>query len=272
MPPDLSQIRPVILCGGMGNRLKPLSTPEKPKPFLPLLSDLTMLQQTVLRVKTAKSPAILCNRLHGQLVEKDLMDLNIRPDVIIEEPISKNTAPAAALAARYYEAWQSPDEILLFLPSDHRIGDLKAFHTALERALPLVKAGDFVLFGEKPTCPDTGYGYIKTYDDSFDIELFQEKPQVEVAAQYIRQGCYWNTGILMVECNVLISAIKTYQSQIWDVVEKVSLPRPEQALFDRISDISIDYALLEHVKNRKMLPISMEWGDIGTLDRLKALA
>jgi len=230
-----------------------------------------MFQETLLRVRAARSPAILCNHQHIELVRRDLDGVHMTADVIVLEPLSRNTAPAAALIARYYQN-KGRDEILLFLPSDHKIGKPDVFHAALDKAFPLAEAGSFVLFGEKPTTPDTGYGYIKTHRDSLNIAFFHEKPPVEKAAEYIHQGCYWNTGIIMVRTSVLIEAFRANSAQIWNIVMSLSLPVPEKETFECLPDISIDYALLEALPNKKLLPVCMEWADIGTIDRLKALA
>ena len=267
----LRDIRPVLLCGGMGRRLSPLSTPEKPKPFLPLLSSHSMLQETLLRVSGTKDPAILCSKDHAHLVQKDLDALSIRADLIIREPLSRNTAPAIALAAK---AYQETEEILLFLPCDHKIENMSAFHDALCIAYEGAKTGHIMLFGERPDTPDTGYGYIQATGEGniLAVQKFHEKPDLDHAARYMNAGFFWNTGMIMARADALAKAFADDAPEIWSLALHIDPLNINQQIFAKMPDISIDYALLEKIQSLKLVPTSLGWSDIGTLDRLKALA
>ena len=273
MPLDLSAIRPVLLCGGMGTRLKPLSTAKRPKPFLTLYSDKTMLQETLLRMRGAKSPAVLCNRDHSELVSHDIEHLGIEADIIIKEPISRNTAPAIALAAKHY-AEQNKNEVLLFLPCDHVIKDMNAFHHAISESFKYAEDGNIILFGETPHVPDTGYGYIQSEsNDVFTtVKCFHEKPDALKAAQYISEGYFWNTGIIMARADAIQQAFQTYANNIYKQINALSAERISQVRYSKIPNISMDYAVLEKMDGLTLYKVSMGWSDIGTIDRLKALA
>ncbi len=271
---NFKNIRPVLLCGGMGKRLYPLSTPQKPKPFLQLTSSkYSLFQQTLLRIEEFKAPAILCNKDHIHLVRRELDELTIQPDSIMKEPISKNTGPAAALAAKYYS--QKPNqEMLLFLPCDHHIEDIIQFKKALSEAYEHAQKGNVVLFGETPLMPETGYGYIQAKSESkiADILKFHEKPDLETATRYINQGAFWNTGIVMVESSKLMQLYKSLAPDIFNILDQINPENISQDIYDLFPDISIDCAILEHANDLKMQPVSIGWSDIGTIDRLKALA
>ncbi|MCB9964268.1 MAG: NTP transferase domain-containing protein [Rhodospirillales bacterium] len=275
--PDLSAIRPVLLCGGLGRRLFPLSTPDKPKPFLALCSDKTMLQETALRFLGAKPPVVICNRQHADLVRADLSEIKMAPHLILEEPCCRNTAPAAALAARYFQD-QAPDELLLFLPCDHKIARPEVLHAAVAKSIGAAISGDFVLFGETPSMPDTGYGYIRAgekqagSEEVLRVQHFHEKPEAERARTYIEDGCYWNTGLLLVRADALAAAFAAYMPEFWECVQTLDLPNPDLESFTHLPDISLDYALLEKIQTCALCPVDMGWSDIGTLDRLRASA
>lgn len=257
----------------MGSRLKPLSTIEKPKPFLKLFSDKTMLQETLLRVKGTKNPTILCSSNHTHLVLENLGELNISADIIIEEPVSRNTAPAIALAAKYY-CRKKPDEVLLFLPCDHMIQDLEAFHEAITEAITYCNEGHFVLFGEKATVPDSDYGYIQSETTSrFGfVKKFHEKPDVELAAEYVNLEYLWNTGIIMAQAGTIFNAFEIYSNDLYQKIIKINPERVSKTLYENIPNISMDYKVLEKMSDLSVLKVSMQWTDIGTMDRLKALA
>jgi mannose-1-phosphate guanylyltransferase len=275
MQPDISSLRPVILCGGFGRRLAPLSTPQKPKAFLKLLSqDHSMFQETIMRVRKALAPAILCNADHRAQVNSHLAGIKCTADVIISEPVSKNTAPAFALAAKNYEGSK---DILLFLPCDHKIKYLSAFHEALKRAITEAKDGHFVLFGEKPSCPDTGLGYIlpegsDKNKDILAVQAFHEKPDMALAASYIDRGALWNMGIVMVRADVLAAQFREHQPWLWQVISTLDVGAIDRERFQAIVAQSFDKAILEKIASIKMCPVDLGWADIGTLDRLAASA
>src|SRR5262245_41306947 len=193
-------ITPVILSGGSGTRLWPLSRELYPKQLLPLVSDRTMLQETVLRLDGvhAAPPVVVCNDAHRFLVAEQLRQLGIKPQAIILEPVGRNTAPAIALAALK----TAPDALLLVLPADHVIRDVPAFQAAVGVAVPAAQSGKLVTFGIVPSAPETGYGYIKQAgaagSGASAIEQFIEKPERARAEQFLQQGgYYWNSGMFL---------------------------------------------------------------------------
>ncbi len=286
MRPDLSGIQPVLLCGGLGSRLYPLSTPEKPKPYLNLISDdLSLLQETALRLKGAGDPVILCHEDHIDLSLQQLDEADVKTGMVIAEPMRKNTAPAVALAT--YTLADDTDPLLLFLPCDHQIKDVEAFHAALEKAENAAKKEAIVLFAEKPHYAETGYGYISVEGESDGgvarIASFHEKPQEQVAKKYIRGGYLWNTGIVMARASVLEESFKKYAPDIWENVSTPDLLAERRlqnhsgimvlsaalSIFQSMPNISFDVAILEECDHLECVPVSMKWADIGRLDTLK---
>ena len=191
---------PVILSGGSGTRLWPLSRGHYPKQFLPLVSSHTMIQETLLRLdglEGLKAPIAVCNEDHRFMMAEQLRDIGAKPAAIILEPMGKNTAPAVAMAAL---TAASEDDILLVLPADHVISNLPAFHEAVIQANALAEQGFLVTFGVVPTEPETGYGYIKRdtlqHGSAFGVAAFVEKPDAETAKHYLQSGdYYWNSGM-----------------------------------------------------------------------------
>ena len=188
------KIVPVILCGGAGKRLWPLSTELYPKQLLPLVDDRSLLQNTVLRLKgryDVGNPILVCNEEHRFLVAEQLREIDTAPETIILEPVGRNTAPAIALGA--HQALTQDDVILVVLPSDHLISDNSAFLRALDRAITLAEDGHLVTFGVTPTRAETGYGYIKTgnsLNGGNEVKAFVEKPDSKTAEQYVSSGDY----------------------------------------------------------------------------------
>lgn len=273
---NLELIQPVLLCGGLGQRLYPLSTPDKPKPFLNLTSELSMLQETALRVSELKPPMVLCNDQHVDMVYKDIDGINLKVGPVIGEPTSKNTGPACALAVKYFLEMEK-DEILLFLPCDHVIKNLPAFHEAIEKSYDAANKDQIVLFGEQPSSPDTGYGYIQVKPEPNQksvktIQQFIEKPVLEDAMSYLEQGYLWNTGIMVVRTSTLLRAFQEHAPDIWHVIKDLSVKHFTDKDYSKCPDISIDYALLENMHGIMVCEVDMGWSDIGTMDRLKALA
>lgn len=268
----------IILSGGVGARLWPLSREHFPKQCLKITdSNFSLLQKTILRSNTLKSatPLVICNEEHRFLIAQQLQDLAVSNTRIILEPQGRNTAPAVALAA--FEMLQnSEDALMLVLPADHVIRDAKAFEAAVTQAQALAEQDSVVTFGIKPTRPETGYGYIKASSD-FAVDQFVEKPDLETAQSYLESGDYlWNSGMFLVKASQYLKELKQYRPDIYDAVEAAYQLRSEDLDFIRIDhdafakcpSESIDYAIMEHTKNAKVVPYDGDWSDIGAWDAL----
>ncbi|MEQ9316487.1 MAG: sugar phosphate nucleotidyltransferase, partial [Henriciella sp.] len=263
-------ITPVILCGGSGTRLWPLSNCQTPKQFLRLLSPKSMIEMTVDRVSVEQgglsfsAPLAIGSKRHAKALFKTLPGATL-----VLEPFGRNSAPAIAAACLACD----PDEMLLVLPADHDIANLTAFHAAISAGLPAAEAGAIVTFGIKPTHAATGYGYIKAAvadADALPVEAFVEKPNQQTADDYVASGQYfWNAGIFMFRAQVMIDALNAHEPTILPVVKKsfqhacnaVIDLRPE--VFCDAKDISIDYAVLERSTKTMVVPVDMGWSDVG---------
>lgn len=273
-------IIPIILAGGSGTRLWPLSRQHYPKQLLKLFGDTTMLQQTVLRLTglpDLASPIVVCNVEHRFMVAEQLHEIGITDAVIILEPIARNTAPALALAALQANATES-NPTLLVLSADHMIRDVEAFHHAVKLAIEAAEKGRLVTFGVQPTHPETGYGYIKTHQDSsnttgsYPVEQFVEKPNVETAEKYLAAGCYyWNSGMFVFKTDVFIEELKRYSPDVVAAAEQsknlavrdLDFIRVHKDSFAVAPNISIDYALMEKSNNVVCVPLDAGWSDVG---------
>ena len=213
---------PVILSGGSGTRLWPLSRGQYPKQFLPLVSGKTMIQETLLRLggmSGLKPPIAVCNEDHRFMMAEQLWEIGSKPAAIILEPVGKNTAPAVAMAALSAD---SEDDVLLILPADHVIADTVAFHQAITQAEALAQQDFLVTFGIVATAPETGYGYIKASSsevgEGFKVEAFVEKPDVETAQRYLESGDYfWNSGMFAFKAGVFIKELEKFNPQMLSV-------------------------------------------------------
>lgn len=283
MEPAISTtiITPVILSGGSGTRLWPLSRSHKPKQLLALTGERTMLQMTAARCLDRQSfaPAIIVtNALHAGEIASQLADE--RPARIILEPVGRNTAPAIALAA--IEA--APDAALLVMPSDHVIEDIAAFHAAIMAALPLVEQGWLVTFGITPDKPETGYGYIRRGDavapGVHRVDAFIEKPDATRAESYLAAGNYsWNGGIFLFRADAYLAALDRFEPAMLAAVRSsldgaardglFVIPAAEAFLSSKSE--SIDYAVMERADRVAVVPVEMGWSDVGSWDALHAL-
>ncbi len=269
-------LTPVVLSGGSGTRLWPLSRELYPKQLLPLVGERTMLQETLLRLEGigTAAPIIVCNDAHRFLVAEQLRQLAIAPQAIILEPAGRNTAPAIALAALK----SSPDALLLVLPADHVIRDLKAFHAALQTAQPAARAGKLVTFGIVPSMPETGYGYIKQAATGgaagvFPIERFIEKPDLARAQDFLAAGgYYWNSGMFLFRADRYLEELGKHAPDIAaaaDVAVKLAKPdldfvRVDKAAFESCRSDSIDYAVMEKTGDAVVVPLAAGWSDVGS--------
>lgn len=281
-------IVPVILSGGMGIRLWPLSRENYPKQFLNLADKQhSLIQQTVLRVSDRNifaAPVIICNQEHRFLIAEKLREIGVDDAAIILEPCARNTAPAVALAAHYIKRHYQNVQMLV-LPSDHVIRDASAFLTGIEKAQKAASQGYLVTFGITPTAPETGYGYIQAGDalfekESYRINRFVEKPDAQTAAGYLASGQYtWNSGMFLFDNNLFFEELTLYRPEITSAMEKVAasfdqsfdFARVDTALFAAVPNESIDYAVMEHTKKAAVVPLECGWTDVGSWDALWAI-
>ncbi|GHD38531.1 mannose-1-phosphate guanylyltransferase/mannose-6-phosphate isomerase [Parahalioglobus pacificus] len=273
---------PVLLSGGVGSRLWPVSREAHPKQFLPLASEASMLQDTLARTQglDAAAPVVVCNEEHRFMVAEQLREMAVNPDALILEPEGRNTAPAVALAAlRALEA--DAESVLLVLPADHVITDPDAFVAAVAKALPQAQAGRLMTFGVVPTQPETGYGYIKCgealADDLFDLEQFVEKPDAETAAAYLASGDYlWNSGMFLLNASTYMKELDAQapamaeqcRAAMATAVRDMDFVRPDAAAFRACPSDSIDYAVMEKTALGGVVSLDCGWSDVGAWSAL----
>jgi mannose-1-phosphate guanylyltransferase len=270
-------ISAVILAGGAGTRLWPLSRSAHPKQFLSLLSQETMLQATVERLSglDIHSSVTICNEEHRFFVAEQLRDIGKLGQIILE-PKGRNTAPAIALAALL----SKDDPLLLILSADHVIQDEAAFSRSVSAAIPLSESGKLVTFGVSPTGPLTGYGYIKRGEKQglgYSVDRFVEKPSAEVALEYLNSGKYfWNSGMFLFRASRYLEELKKYRPDILEICElsilaaEVDLDfiRIDREIFESCPSESVDYAVMEHTSDGVVVPIDAGWNDIGSWSSL----
>ena len=277
------EIVPVILSGGSGTRLWPLSRKQYPKQYLPLASHNTMLQETILRLNgldNLANPIIVCNSDHRFLVAEQCQQIDIQNPTILLEPVGRNTAPAIAAAA-LQSLKTSDDAMLLVLSADHVIQDIDAFHEAINIASNQVQEGKLATFGIVPTDANTGYGYIKSSKDNIDgaykVEEFVEKPDLETAEFYLEQGNYlWNSGMFMFKAEILIDEltvhspenVKLVSDAVNNAAQDLDFIRLDRQAFESSQSDSIDYALMEKSDNVIVVPLNAGWSDIGSWSAL----
>lgn len=268
---------PVIMSGGSGTRLWPLSRKHKPKQFLTLFGDNSMFQQTILRlngVSQVQSPIVVCNAEHRFMVAEQLQEIDIQHPVILLEPAGRNTAPAIAIAA-LQALTDGQDPVLLVLAADHVIQDVKAFHLAIEQAEKQAEAGNLVTFGIVPTSPRTGYGYIQAEqkNGTSPVKSFVEKPDLETASRYIQSGdYYWNSGMFMFKASVLLDELERFSPEIVSscrdaiaqAAEDLDFIRLDEQAFNACPSDSIDYAVMERTDKSVVVPLDAGWNDVGS--------
>ena len=276
-------ILPVVLAGGAGTRLWPLSRELYPKQFLRLVGEATMLQHAFARLDglAAAAPVIVCNHDHRFIVAEQSRQVGVQPGAIILEPASRNTAPALALAA--LKAVREGDPVLLALPADAYIGTVDAFHAAVRRATMCAGGGSIVTFGIVPTRPETGYGYIRAghplAEGVFAVEAFIEKPALSAAEGFLAAGnTFWNSGMFAVRASVYLEELRKFRPEIHAACtaamaaerEDLDFLRPGDAFRDSPSD-SIDYAVMERTRRAVVVPAEMDWTDLGSWNALSAV-
>ena len=271
---------PIILSGGSGTRLWPLSRPLYPKQFINLHSDKTLFQETVLRLNTLdlNDPIIVCNEEHRFIVAENLRTINKSAHNIILEPVGRNTAPAIAAAALSAQK-ASRDAIILVLPADHVIEDIGAFQTAVERAQALAADGHLVTFGITPTSAHTGYGYIEFGDTitegAYALSAFKEKPNQKTAQEFIDSGKYlWNSGMFCFKASTYLEELTKHHPDIVknatasydNSQDDLDFKRLNLQDFQDCTDISIDYAVMENTEKGAVVSLDAQWNDVGSWD------
>ncbi|MDE9544013.1 mannose-1-phosphate guanylyltransferase/mannose-6-phosphate isomerase [Xenorhabdus bovienii] len=268
---------PVIMAGGTGSRLWPLSRALYPKQFLALTSELTMLQETFARLGELphKSPLVICNEEHRFIIAEQLRQKDLTHSGIILEPIGKNTAPAIALAA-LHATLKGDDPLLLVLAADHVIQDKYSFIKAVQKALPLADDGNLVTFGIIPHTPETGYGYIQQgkaiANNAYKVASFVEKPDLSTAKHYLSSGdYYWNSGMFVFKASRYLHELKKYRPDILKICQQaienehhdLEFIRLNEEKFRECPDVSVDYAVMEKTNDAVVVPMDAMWSDVG---------
>ncbi len=277
-------IKTVVMAGGSGSRLWPLSRSLYPKQFLALASDATMLQATLNRVAglSSKNPMIICNEEHRFIVAEQVRQLGVHADILLE-PVGRNTAPAIALAALQSSVF-GEDPLLLVLASDHVIQNEEVFHQVVTKAKPLAEAGQLVTFGIVATGPETGYGYIRRgaqNGDGFAVAEFVEKPDLERAQAYLDSGDYfWNSGMFLFKASRYLEELEKFCPDILEVCRAalaetkldMDFVRINEHAFAACPDESVDYAVMESTDSAVVMPLDAGWNDVGSWSSLWEVA
>ncbi len=284
----MQQIVPVILSGGSGTRLWPVSRESFPKQLWPLVSDRSMIQETALRAAGAgfAPPIVVCNQEHRFLIAEQLRQAGIEGARIVLEPVGRNSAPAIAAAA-LLQAEADADAVLWMMAADAAIADVPALHAALDRAAQAARAGRIVTFGMKPTAPETGYGYIEVggplagIEGVHELARFVEKPDTATAAHLVASGSHlWNSGMFVFTARTLIEEMERHAPDVLAAVRKAVAQRRQDLDFLRLDpesfaagpNISLDYAVAERTKRAAVVPADIGWSDVGSWNALWELA
>ncbi len=278
-------IHPVILSGGSGTRLWPMSRTLYPKQLLALLGDDSLLQQTVLRVANAErfaAPLLIANEEHRFIIAEQLREIAVVPQALLLEPVGRNTAPAACVAALAVSETET-DPLMLVMASDHAIKDVAAFLAALDRAAEAARGGALVCLGVTPDRPETGYGYIHRgaaldgIEDVFAVAQFVEKPDADHAEEYLASGeHFWNSSIFMFPAQLYIEELQRLRPDMVAACRRAlaearregDFIRLDKGAFSACESDSIDYAVMEKTRRAAVVPVAMGWNDVGSWDAL----
>ncbi|MCY4766095.1 mannose-1-phosphate guanylyltransferase/mannose-6-phosphate isomerase [Klebsiella aerogenes] len=281
-------ILPVVMAGGTGSRLWPMSRERYPKQFLRLHGENSMLQETVSRLEglNVSEPLVICNEQHRFLVAEQLRQINQLSNNIILEPVGRNTAPAIALAALSAATKNNDDPLLLVLAADHVINNKVAFHDAIKVAIPHANQGKLVTFGIVPTGPETGYGYIKRGEvvadldePAYGVKGFVEKPDLKTATEYLDSGeYYWNSGMFLFRAKSYLDELAQYRPDIYEACKNAmaglepdsqqDFIRVDEEAFTACPDESVDYAVMERTTAAVVVPLDAGWNDVGSWSAL----
>lgn len=271
MPP-LPDIIPVILAGGEGRRLWPLTGADRPKPFLKLRGQ-SLLQMTATRMMDMQAPVVIANRRYAEMVQRDLRGCNVAPQQIFLEPAGRGTAPAAAVAAHYFRG-SGADPLLLVMPSDHLIERPAVLQDAVQRGAVRARQGELVMFGVQPRHGATGYGYIRRDGDNDNVTQFVEKPDRRAARQFLneKKNWLWNSGIFLFSASAFLDRLKICDPLLHDKSHDAvgrAARRQNAVLLDENSFLacpaaSLDRAIMEKDGARTVIPVDMGWRDLGS--------
>lgn len=278
---DTPKISPVILSGGSGTRLWPMSRESYPKQLLPLISERSLLQETAARAQNSgrfAPPIVVCNSEHRFIVAQQLQNIDQAPRAILLEPVGRNTAPAAAVAAMTL-ARDDEEALILLLPSDHSITDTLGFQNAVSTAADAALSGALVTFGIKPKGPETGYGYIhrgaplKGHSGCFSVAEFIEKPDHQTASEFLTRGGYdWNSGMFLFKANTYLEELERLEPEMVahcrEAIDNgetdLDFVRLAEKPFSQCTSKSIDYAVMEHTDKAAVVPADIGWNDVGS--------
>lgn len=282
----LGKILPVIMSGGAGSRLWPLSRQAEPKQLLPLVADHTMLQETVARFdeELYHDPVFICNDAHADMITKQMADIGRNIGALVIEPAGRNTAPCAVIAAIHAMGIDDDDSLFLLVPADHHISKPEAFRRAVAAGGPVANKGNLVTFGMMPSYPATGFGYIRKGESlapgTFNVEQFVEKPAEDVAKAYLATGDYfWNSGIFLFNSQTLIDEMKAYAPEV-EAHARLSYETSkrkkgriylDEKHFCDIPSVPVDKAVMEHTQKAVVIPCELGWHDIGCFKALHEL-
>jgi len=277
----MTTLFPVLLSGGSGTRLWPLSRSLHPKQFLQLAGDKTMLQQAVerlARIDNSTQPLVIGNNDHRFIIAEQLREIGVTPAALLLEPVGRNTAPAAALAALFATQHDS-EAVTLLIPSDLFIANEPAFFSGLEHAAEIAKAGRLVTFGINPDRPETGFGYIRKgsplckTNHGFEVAAYVEKPDEKTATDYVKSGGYlWNSGMFVFRADIMLQEIRKFQPKMFNLCEEafsnlsadMDFLRLDANIFSQIEADSIDFAVMEKTKLGAVVPLDCGWSDLGS--------
>lgn len=267
----------IILAGGSGSRLWPLSRELCPKQLLKLDGENSLLQSTFKRLCRFIDPEniiSITNIKHANDVKFQLSKV-CGDSVVLSEPIAKNTAPAIAASIEYFKQMKDENEVVIIVPSDHLIKDLEKFENTVKTGLKAAEEGKIVTFGIQPTYPETGYGYIKTKSENdgiFDVDCFVEKPDLKTAQKYLLEGNYfWNSGIFMAKVSTLLKEFAHYQKEIFENLSKLNYKESitiKYGVFEDMPSISFDYAIMEKSNKIVLCKLQSDWSDLGSWQSL----
>ncbi len=270
-------MKAIILAGGSGSRLWPLSRDMYPKQLLSLYDNKSLLQQTFLRLKQACNMSeilTITNIKHYSDIKLQLNEID-KNNIVLGEPLGKNTAPAIACSLKYLSENSKDDEIVLVVPSDHLIKDTDLFKSTIEKGIELANQGYIVTFGIKPSYPETGYGYIKTLKElgtGYIVEKFVEKPDFSTAEKYVESGnYYWNGGIFMGKISTFMQEFQKYQPEIFNELNNLVFNNSDKikySIYEKMPSISIDYAIMEKSDKIALVKLESDWNDLGSWQSL----